>query len=223
MEKVNVIGLNIFNEDESILIPKRIPLKKNDLSLFKKQGLMELKEIINGRFNSDDDGNTLCLYFEEHDKYKNISTVDPSDIHVFSEKDMEQIKKFIKKSQSEIIRKRKMDAMGVIVAQTIMSYFNTDDDDFFGRNRSRNISQQRQMAMKIMYESRLEPTTSWIGAFLKRNHATVIHGIRTITNLMSYDNKISGDYGRVLSVINMKLEAAGLVKKYYMDTISVNL
>jgi len=80
------------------------------------------------------------------------------------------------------------------IAEDYCKLFKIDLAEIRGSRKSREINEQRQLLMYIM--KKFGYTATAIGKFLnKRNHATVLHGIKTIQGLMdvkpSYQEHVS--------------------------------
>ena len=81
-------------------------------------------------------------------------------------------------------------------------YYNLDSDDIRGQNRSKNITEARQVAMYLM-RSLTNLSLMDIGKeFENRNHATVLSSIRKIEDMLKTDNNMSAKIRDVSSNIN---------------------
>lgn len=105
--------------------------------------------------------------------------------------DSELIKNILGKTLKEAPNKKEIPLAEVI--NTVASYFNIKLSQLKGAKRDKAISLPRQM---LYYILRVE-----VGAHLMeigdilggRDHTTIMHGVRKITNLLSTDEKIRGD------------------------------
>ena len=66
-----------------------------------------------------------------------------------------------------------------MVAQSVSSYYNIEQDDLFTKSRKREISDARQMVMYLAKKHTKMHLTA-IGTRLSRTHATVLHGCKNI-------------------------------------------
>ena len=69
-------------------------------------------------------------------------------------------------------------------------YFNVREDELFGKSRKANIVIVRQMSMYLAHKH-TKLTTSKIGVYVgNRDHATVLHGIKTIDGRLKVDKEL---------------------------------
>ena len=69
-------------------------------------------------------------------------------------------------------------------------YFNVREEDLFGKSRKANIVIVRQMSMYLAHKH-TKLTTSKIGVYVgNRDHATVLHGIKTIDGRLKVDKEL---------------------------------
>ena len=77
-----------------------------------------------------------------------------------------------------------------MIVESTAEYFNLSPDAIFSPSRLRDIADARQM---IMYLSHKHTSLSSpaIGSKLNRKHATVLHGISSIEDRLSYSKELS--------------------------------
>lgn len=72
-------------------------------------------------------------------------------------------------------------------------HFNVREEEVFGKSRKANIVVARQMCMYLAHKH-TKLTTSKIGVFVgNRDHATVLHGIKTIDGRLKIEQKLRQD------------------------------
>ena len=91
----------------------------------------------------------------------------------------EILKVYVKINQKEIT----IDHIIDVVCQ----YLNLDHDRFNSTERTREIAQARQIAMYLAKQHTKAPLTAIGSAIGGRNHATVLHSCKAVTNLMETD------------------------------------
>ena len=85
------------------------------------------------------------------------------------------------------------------IQSEICKYFSVSLIDLYSKKRSRNISRPRQIAMFLSKEL-TDHSYPEIGRFFGgKDHATVIHGVNKIKNLMPVDKKIKKDIDNLIS------------------------
>ncbi len=95
-----------------------------------------------------------------------------------------------KQALSSVLKNSKRDVSIDMIKKSVCSYFNLDNDALNGQSRKRNIVTARQIAMYLSKEYTHLPLTA-IGRDLgNKNHATVVHAIKTISNLMDTDKEL---------------------------------
>jgi len=82
-------------------------------------------------------------------------------------------------------RRHSLSAAQILTA--VATFYNVNLDDIIGRDRSKDISTQRQMAMYLVREE-TDASLPEIGTLLGgRDHTTVMHGCEKISNLIETD------------------------------------
>ena len=76
------------------------------------------------------------------------------------------------------------------IVSTTCEHFNVKEEDIFGKSRKAEIVMVRQMSMYLAHKH-TKLTAGKIGIFVgNRDHATVLHGIKTITDRLKVDKKL---------------------------------
>lgn len=91
----------------------------------------------------------------------------------------EILKVYVKLHQKEITLER--------IIQVVCDFFNLDFDRFNSSERTREIAQARQIAMYLAKQHTKAPLTSIGSAIGGRNHATVLHSCKAVSNLIETD------------------------------------
>jgi chromosomal replication initiator protein len=81
-------------------------------------------------------------------------------------------------------------------------YYSVSLDDLMRPNRRREVVVCRHMLMYILreiYQMSLDAIARILG---KRDHSTVVHGLKTIKKLMSVYPVLSGDFIKIQRLIN---------------------
>ncbi len=87
------------------------------------------------------------------------------------------------------------------IMETVCEHYNVSQDDILSRNRKQKIALVRQVAMYIASEHTAMSHVQ-IGLNLgNRNHATVIHAINQIKNLLDVDEKIRVDISTIEDIL----------------------
>ena len=76
------------------------------------------------------------------------------------------------------------------IITTTCEHFNVKEEDIFGKSRKAEIVTARQMSMYLAHKH-TKLTASKIGIYVgNRDHATVLHGIKTIDGRLKKDSKL---------------------------------
>ena len=75
------------------------------------------------------------------------------------------------------------------IINTVCNYLNIDRERFNSTERTREIAQARQVAMYLSKQHTKAPLTAIGSAIGGRNHATVLHSCKAITNLLDTDKQ----------------------------------
>jgi len=89
------------------------------------------------------------------------------------------------------------------IQKTTAEYFNIRISDLLSKRRSRSITRPRQIAMTIAKELTNHSLPEIGEAFGGRDHTTVIHACRKISELRQSDNKIEEDYKNIMKILSI--------------------
>jgi chromosomal replication initiator protein len=87
------------------------------------------------------------------------------------------------------------------IQKTVADYYKIKISDMFSKKRSRNIARPRQIAMMLTKELTQLSYPDIGEAFGGRDHSTVIHAVRTITELRTSDVNINRDFSLLLQML----------------------
>ena len=76
----------------------------------------------------------------------------------------------------------------------MISYYNIKLSDLLSKNRSRSVSQPRQMAMFLAKEFTSKSLPEIGNDFAGRDHTTVLHACKKIKELILYNLGLKEDY-----------------------------
>lgn len=88
------------------------------------------------------------------------------------------------------------------IQKTVAEYYNIRLADLSAKTRSRSIARPRQMAMALSKELTTRSLPEIGRAFGGRDHTTVLHGVRKITELRESDTSIREDYSNLLRTLS---------------------
>jgi chromosomal replication initiator protein len=88
------------------------------------------------------------------------------------------------------------------IQKTVAEYYKIRISDLHSNSRSRSITRPRQLAMALSKELTNHSLPEIGNAFGGRDHTTVLHGCRKITELRESDNKIDEDYTNLLRILS---------------------
>ncbi len=91
------------------------------------------------------------------------------------------------------------------VMQAVCTHFSIEEKELLGRGRARTVSFPRQVAMYLMRKD-ADISLEEIGQTLRRDHTTVLHGIRKIEAEMARDATLRND---VMSIRERLLQPQG--------------
>ena len=75
------------------------------------------------------------------------------------------------------------------IIETVCRFLNIDAERFNSTERTREIAQARQVAMYLAKQHTKAPLTAIGSAIGGRNHATVLHSCKAVSNLMETDKQ----------------------------------
>jgi chromosomal replication initiator protein len=87
------------------------------------------------------------------------------------------------------------------IQKTVADYYKIKVSEMYSKKRSRTIARPRQMAMALAKELTQLSLPDIGEAFGGRDHTTVLHACRKITELRSQNNEITRDFAALLQVL----------------------
>lgn len=88
---------------------------------------------------------------------------------------------------SRLVQVTPSDVTLELITNMVCEHFNVSEKVVFSKSRKREIAQARQVAMYLAKKLTDKPLAE-IGAYMgQRNHATVLHAVRTVADIMEYD------------------------------------
>jgi chromosomal replication initiator protein len=90
------------------------------------------------------------------------------------------------------------------IAELVCDYFALHEEDFYGKVRKREFVEARSYFMWIAKKS-FHYTLADIGRVLGKDHTTVIHGLRTLEDLMFSQERISDEMKELKMYVNKRL------------------
>jgi chromosomal replication initiator protein len=90
------------------------------------------------------------------------------------------------------------------VVEIVRQFYDLPNDYYINKSRKRNLVKARQMCAKILVEN-TEFTLNEIGYYFGKDHATIIHSRKSISDLINYDRRISLEYDQLISIINNRI------------------
>jgi chromosomal replication initiator protein len=107
----------------------------------------------------------------------------------------EVLKAYVHMSQREISTSR--------ITEIVCKYFEIDEQSFNSSKRTREVAQARQIAMYLAKQHTKLPLTAIGSAIGGRNHATVLHSCKAVSNLIETDKQ----FRRTVEEIEKKVKA----------------
>ena len=114
------------------------------------------------------------------------------------------------------------------IIQVVCDYLNLDFARFNSTERTREIAQARQIAMYLAKQHTKAPLTTIGAAIGGRNHATVLHSCKAVTNLLETDKAFRRQVEEMLSVCDGYLkrskfaDARAALQRYAIPSASVS-
>lgn len=105
----------------------------------------------------------------------------------------EVLKAFVHVSQKEISINH--------ITSTVCQYFNIDEDSFNSSKRTRDVAQARQIAMYLAKQHTKLPLAAIGSAIGGRNHATVLHSCKAVSNMIDTDKVFRGQIEELEKII----------------------
>ena len=88
------------------------------------------------------------------------------------------------------------------IIEEVANYYNLTMEQMISKDRKKTIARPRQVAMYLCQEMLSTPSTA-IGKLLgDRNHATIIHGAKKISDELKTDNDLRWDIDKIKNQIN---------------------
>ena len=91
----------------------------------------------------------------------------------------EVLKMYVKISPKEVTIEQ--------IRKIVCDYLNIDEEVFDSPKRTRDVAQARQIAMYLCKQHTKSPLSTIGAAIGGKNHATVLHACKAVTNLMETD------------------------------------
>jgi len=89
-----------------------------------------------------------------------------------------------------------------ILRKFVAKHFNLKVSDLVSRQKTRNISRHRQLAIALSKELTANSLSEIGRLFGDRDHSTIFHAISTIKKLISIESKIRTDYDALLKKLS---------------------
>jgi len=83
-----------------------------------------------------------------------------------------------------------------IISEQVCKYFGVPFNEVTGKSRKRKIAISRQLICYILMKQK-RYSLNYVGKYVNRDHATVIHSVKTIQNLIDTDKNFALDVGKV--------------------------
>jgi chromosomal replication initiator protein len=87
------------------------------------------------------------------------------------------------------------------IQKVVVEYYKIRVADLLSKRRSRTITRPRQIAMSLAKELTTHSLPEIGDAFGGRDHTTVLHACRKVTELRNTDNRINEDYNNLLRTL----------------------
>jgi chromosomal replication initiator protein len=88
------------------------------------------------------------------------------------------------------------------IQKTVAEYYKIRTSDLLSKRRSRSITRPRQVAMALAKELTSHSLPEIGEAFNGRDHTTVLHACRKITELRDSDARINEDYVNLVRTLS---------------------
>tara|TARA_R110000803_G_scaffold21216_2_gene53666 strand:- start:12432 stop:13019 length:588 start_codon:yes stop_codon:yes gene_type:complete len=93
--------------------------------------------------------------------------------------------------------------LSVFIIKVVRMYYGLEENYEKSRSRSTDFVKGRQMAMYLIRTS-TKLSLSSIGQMFGKDHATVLHSIKTIKNYLFYDKQVKIDVREISQIIEFK-------------------
>lgn len=84
--------------------------------------------------------------------------------------------------------------MTLSITDIVASHYGLERTDLLGKNRHRPYTPARQMVWKMVRELYPDFTLILLGEIYNRSHATILQGIKSISDQIDTDRELRGDY-----------------------------
>ena len=84
--------------------------------------------------------------------------------------------------------------MTLSITDIVASHYGIGRTDLLGKNRHRPYTPARQMVWRMVRELYPDFTLILLGEIFNRTHATILQGIRSISDQIDTDRELRGDY-----------------------------
>ena len=92
-----------------------------------------------------------------------------------------------------------------LVVQTVCAVWNVDDYRVMSPSRKRRYVYPRNAAFLIL-DGRAKASSPSIGRFFRRDHSTVLHGLKTAKELLNQNAKWRANYDAAMAILNETAE-----------------
>lgn len=106
-----------------------------------------------------------------------------------------------KEALKDLIGARNRQITLEVIQKTVAEYYKIKVAEMFSKKRTRNIARPRQVAMWLAKELTMESYPAIGEAFGGRDHTTVLHAYRTISEKRSKDDRIKHDLHVLIQVL----------------------
>ena len=88
------------------------------------------------------------------------------------------------------------------IQKTVAEYYKIRISDLHSSSRSRSVTRPRQVAMSLSKELTSHSLPEIGSAFGGRDHTTVLHACKRVSNLRTEDSRVSEDYKNLLRILS---------------------
>jgi chromosomal replication initiator protein len=103
------------------------------------------------------------------------------------------LKVYVKLTQREITIEH--------IVRTVCEYYNINEETFNSAKRTRDVAQARQVAMYLAKQHTKSPLTVIGSAIGGRNHATVLHSCKAVTDMIDTDKQFKGQIEEIERIV----------------------
>ena len=181
---INVDSINKKLLNTPLVTTRGYILVNESIELIKKIEL-ESKKIINNYIENirEIEGALLSLKANANYMGRKISTSLAKDV----------LKVYVQMSHKEISIAR--------ITEIVCQYYNIDEQSFNSTKRTREVAQARQVAMYLAKQHTKAPLAAIGAAIGGRNHATVLHSCKTVSNMIETDKVFKNQIDELEKII----------------------